>query len=244
MIKKLKRLYLDIEICPTTLAGMGKYNAGNFGGEQGIMIVFGYRWEGGKSKTLSIRTLGSIKGFNERPLVHAVHKIMSQADEFVGHYSDKFDLPYLNTKFLKYGLTPLSETKSIDTFKIARKYLKMASCSLGNLCRFLGVSSLKTGMQHQDWYAIIQGDMKKLREMEVYCAHDVDAVYALFNEKLKLLPYSTPHVGLRTNKGYGSCGYCGGTNLYSNGIRVTAANRYRRLTCADCNKHTKGPIIK
>ena len=59
----------------------------------------------------------------------------------IGHYSQKFDLPYLRAKMVKHNLEPLPPMFGIDTWRIAKNNFQVSSRRLQNLVRFFDVGA-------------------------------------------------------------------------------------------------------
>lgn len=61
----------------------------------------------------------------------------------VGHYSQRFDIPFLRFKMTKHGLEPLPPMFGVDTWRIAKNNFKMSSRRLDSLA-----SAFDLGLKH------------------------------------------------------------------------------------------------
>jgi uncharacterized protein YprB with RNaseH-like and TPR domain len=68
----------------------------------------------------------------------------------VGHYSQKFDIPFLRAKMAKHGIEPLPQMFGIDTWRIAKNNFKVTRRSLQNLVYFFDIGE-KGGVEGNLW---------------------------------------------------------------------------------------------
>jgi DNA polymerase elongation subunit (family B) len=105
------------------------------------IICASWSWEG-ESKVHHVSVLDDPKRFEKDPyddfhVVNALHKVLSEADVIVGHNSDSFDTPYVNTRALYHGLSALPPITSIDTYKVAKSKFRLNSNKLDYIGKFL-----------------------------------------------------------------------------------------------------------
>lgn len=231
MSVKPKVLFFDIEILP-------RHFQTNFGADRSTLCVFGYRWgHHKKSKALNLKDMNPHwhrKPFNERALVLASHEIMSQADICVGHYSDKFDFPYMQTKFLKYGLEPIKIVDLRDTWKTSRFKLKLSSNRLEAIASYFGLTP-KMDTEVSWWFDIIAGDGPILKKMTDYCKGDVDTLVEVY-EKIQELQPAKFRYGLDLL----CCPECNSSSCRKNSTYTTVSGTTQvYLSCQDCGKSWK-----
>lgn len=158
--------------------------------------------------------------------------LMRSADRVVAHNGDKFDIPLLQGRLLANGQEPLGPIPSIDTLKLARSSIKIASNKLDYLAQFLGIGQ-KSPMQFSDWEAAYHGDEAALRKMDRYCRQDVrllEQVYDRLEPYMKGLPRLVePGTGDR-----GVCPFCGADELERRGKYRTNASTFQRFRCRSC----------
>ena len=57
----------------------------------------------------------------------------------IGHFSSRFDIPFLRAKMTKHGFEPLPQMFGIDTWRIARQNFKVSSRRLKNLADYFDI---------------------------------------------------------------------------------------------------------
>lgn len=185
---------------------------------------------------------------DDRGVIEALHKVMSEADLIVGHNSDSFDLKKINYKFIKYGLEPLEPCPTVDTLKAARKYAKASSNSLYYLAKEFGVP-MKIDLPKGVMHAADEGCKKSLKKLVAYNKGDIKSGANLY---FKLLPYIKNHPNLNRvigtqEKAYPNtvkaCGSCGSSKIIKNGYRATKSGRRQRWLCQDCGSSTVGAKV-
>lgn len=178
-----KILFLDIE-------------ASNLNANFGIMLCFGYKWLGDKNVTIiGVDDFPSFKKdkSDDSGVARAARDVILEADLVVAHYGDwgRFDLPFINARMLAAGLAPLPTTiPYVDTWRAARKYLKLNSNRLGTVAEHLGVEEEKTAIKQREWVRAMGGDKKALKYVKHHCVLDVQILEKVY---LKLRPLMTNH---------------------------------------------------
>src|ERR1700686_4347153 len=78
---------------------------------------------------------------DDRAVLRGIVKELEQYDIWVAHNGQRFDVPFLRTRLLAYGLDPLPAKKLIDPVLLARNKLRMSFNSLDQVANHLGVNS-------------------------------------------------------------------------------------------------------
>lgn len=199
----------------------------------GFVLMFGYKWGHEKdAKVLTIKR-SDLKRFDDRALLTALSKKIEAADLVVAHFGSVFDRRFIQGRLLINQLPPIPPTKMRDTCMIARSVANYSSNRLHNLGITLGLRNKKiekgSGWPAW-WFRAMQGDMKAIQEMAVYCKGDVLALEELYH---RLLPFDNAHPRMVMDRT--KCGKCGGAVEYR-GVRYAylGVNRYRRYVCKVC----------
>lgn len=109
---------------------------------------------------------------DDSQIVQQIHDIMDSAEVIAGHNVDRFDLKRLNTRFMKHGLTPIINKRTIDTLKLARSRLALESNTLDYIAGWFGKRG-KDKITHEDWLLAEAGDKKTLKKILDYNINDV-----------------------------------------------------------------------
>ena len=105
-------------------------------------------------------------------IAQRLHDLMSAAEIIAGHNVDGFDIKKCNTVFMRHGLSPIVNKKTIDTLKLARSKLAHESNSLDYIATYYGFSG-KDEITREDWKEATAGNGKVIKKIEKYCKNDV-----------------------------------------------------------------------
>lgn len=170
---------------------------------------------------------------NDLVVAKKLHEIMTLADVIVAHNGDSFDIKHANALFIKHGLGPIPDRKSIDTLKIARKYFAFPGNSLDSLSKRFG----STGKNKKpDWYKMTDGDATEINIAAKYCKNDVKELEVIF---VKLKPYIKNYPAIRTKKLIENCEVCESTMLQNKGLDFNGTKQYQRIKCMECGHNHK-----
>lgn len=172
-----------------------------------------------------------------------LYKILHDADAIVTHNGAKFDWPFLQTRLLYHGLSPLAKARHVDTKNLASKNLALINNRLNTVGKELIGDKKLTHDGWDLWVNVHRRSSRAMRTMTKYCKQDVDLLEKCFK---KLLPFVhiLPNRNLfRSDKQMKEntpvCPNCGSTELRSNGWRHTSTKSYRRMSCSDCGSWSR-----
>lgn len=236
-LKFPKVLFWDLEV-----AGVDSLSA-----DRSFVVCFGYKWGNEKAKCISVLDYPGKNCQDDRNLLRAAREILDEADILVAHYGDKFDRKFVRARLRKHRLSPIPNTRLIDTCLLARGAYRLSSNRLGNLASFLGV---KTGKMEKrggwpDWWmGALRGDKPSVRKMSVYCAQDVQCLSEVYEVMKPDIP-NKYGFNMAIGKPVKCCASCGGT-MNSRGYYFSEKKMFRRLQCRECGKwdHDTKPIVK
>ena len=155
------------------------------------------------------------------------------SDIIVTWYGKKFDVPYLQSRLLKWEKTIMSPNIShLDLWATARYQLRLSSNRLANIERFLGLQATKTPINQGAWIEALAGSKKHMKIVVDHCKQDVLMLEEAYNKMLPLIK-NHPHLALRGGPSDG-CPKCGSINMEKMGHRITKVRRYQRWRCNDC----------
>lgn len=231
MIKR-KRLFFDIETSPNIgffwQSGY-KLDIGydNIIKERSIICI-AYKWENSKTQCLTWD-----KHQSDRKIVEKFSKIIEEADEVVAHNGDNFDIKWLRTRCIKYGVSLNPNIITLDTLKIARSKFKFNSNRLDYIAQYLGVGKKIDNGGINLWKDIVlHKNNKSLKKLIVYCKNDVLILERIWDKLNKYVSHKTD-IG-----GRGNCPECGGDNLVIRGRSISASAKLKyRLQCKNCGKY-------
>lgn len=232
----MRRLFYDIEVSPhyASIWRTGRkvsVHYKNIKRERAVVCI-GYMWEWDKQATV-------ISWDNKRcdkKMLKQFHKIISSADECVGHNIDRFDLPWVRTRCLYHRVPPIPPVKTCDTLQWSRKYFYFDNNRLDYICDLLGLGR-KVKTEDDLWDLVCwDNDRSALKRMERYCGQDVELLPPFF----KLLSeYGCPpktHAGVLNGHEKWTCPRCASDRVLKWQRCVTAAGtEQQKMKCKDCH---------
>jgi DNA polymerase elongation subunit (family B) len=101
-------------------------------------------------------------------------KDLQEYDIIMTFYGTKFDIPFVRSRCLSYGLKfPVFGTvKHKDIFYMVRNKMKMHSSSLESACALLGIEG-KNHIKGNIWIRAKYGNDKYLKYVQDHCDRDV-----------------------------------------------------------------------
>lgn len=202
--------------------------------ESGQVIGVGAKWYGAKK----VEFFSDFHGGHDN-MVSRTWELIDQADAVIHYNGTTFDMPYLNSEFLKAGLTPPSPYQQIDLLKTVKRVFRFPSNKLQYVSTFVGLSGKMPHEGHSLWVKCMAGDPKAWSTMRAYCRQDVVTTEQLYDA---LLPWLNPHphLGLYLADGEDHCAKCMSTDLEKRGYAFTALSKYQQYRCRQCGAWSRG----
>lgn len=172
---------------------------------------------------------------NDKWIVKEVVKLISDSDMLVHQFGDRFDLPFLNTRAVFWGLDPAPQIRTVDTWRVMRGTLALTSNRLKTGAAFFNPADKQKedSLDISDWMLAQHGDSAILDDMMHYNIQDVIATEELY-KKLRPLIKNHPYVAEANKAGPRlSCPACGGWGK-SQGSYYTKLHAVKRRRCNGC----------
>lgn len=201
------------------------------------IACFGYRVLGsGESKVLCAWDFPEWKDDvnDDRRLVRAAARILKTADVIVTQNGDRFDIPFIQTRLAKNGLTRLPDIFSVDTKKEAKRQWSAFSNSLKYLAEQFTDAEKMDNEGWPLWIKTHGRDPLAMETMRIYCGQDLAATEALFNA-LRPGIKRFPNMNQFSLEG-DLCPNCGSSALRKQGMRTLVERQVQRLQCMSCGK--------
>lgn len=196
---------------------------------------------GGKPSVISVRDFPLFKKDNtsDKEVVKAFLRVLHSASMIVGHYSRRFDLPFVVTRMLANKIDDyVPRLPHVDTWELAVRNLALSSNRLANISEFLDISK-KTPLEKREWQRAAGGHVASIKYIERHCVQDVIVLEETY-KKLRFLSRTHPNVSIMENGTTSGCPVCGNVKLWKDGWyygRVTASQRY---ICPGCKASSMG----
>lgn len=204
----------------------------------GTILAIGYKWVGEK-RVYCPTILDNSKGMlDDKALVQDFSAVFNEADYVISWYGKRYDIPFIETKLLKYRLPPLAPKYHLDIWEAARKQFKLHSNRLAAWEKFLGTPDSKTEIDYESWLKAAHGDKRAIAEVVDHCRKDVLVLEQVFERFRPWLDKEPPRA-LFTGDQEG-CPSCGSKHVERRGTKVAATRLYKQFHCLDCGRWYRG----
>jgi DNA polymerase III epsilon subunit-like protein len=200
--------------------------------EEAHLTGFAVKWYG--DKKIYVYDLKDFNG-SEKKMLEKILWWVEQADYFIAHNGDKFDLKFINARLDKFHMPTLPPIKTVDTLKIARRLWNLSSYKLDFLGWYFDIGR-KSERPHVEDREMTDKERKQEKK---YNSNDVLILEKLFNIQLPHIGYlpmfKIPKPKLSVSKDR-TCPReeCGSTHTNSRGRKVAGGKIWRQLICRDC----------
>ncbi len=126
-------------------------------------------------------------GKYDKRILKQLCKDIRRFDRIIGHYSVRFDIPFLRSRCLFWKLNfPIhKEIKHTDTYFIAKAKLLLRSRRLGVICEFLGIPAKNHPIKPDIWMKCMYGNKKALQYVLTHNEEDVISLQRVWNRLSK-----------------------------------------------------------
>jgi uncharacterized protein YprB with RNaseH-like and TPR domain len=176
---------------PNERVGFLDIEASNLNANFGIMFCYCIKVQGEDTILERLITKEELDRNLDKQVVKQCIEDINSFDRLVTFYGKRFDLPFIRTRAVYWGL-PFPEYGKLfhdDIYFIMRYKFKLHSNRLENSCRSLLGKTDKTFLDPIAWIKALQGDKKSLNYILHHCHADVTDLEKLYN---KIIGYSRP----------------------------------------------------
>lgn len=227
-MKKPSILFIDIETTPNLAWTWGYY-------ETDVLEIV-REWEilsvAWKFTTNAGVTFYGQNDYTEEVIVKGIWTLLNSADIVVAHNGDRFDVRKINAKFLKYGLTPPSPYKTVDTKTVAKRYFALNSNKLDYIAKYLEIGGKLVHTGISLWFDCMEGKAEAWKKMREYNIQDIKLLEKIY---LKLRPWIKNHPNLADFTEVIACPKCGEEHDFKRkGTRQVGILTKQRYVCNAC----------
>jgi uncharacterized protein YprB with RNaseH-like and TPR domain len=148
--------------------------------DRAVILCASYEssYEPGKIRTIrqdqtNPRWSKGIRG-DDRELVKQTCALVREHDVIVAHNGNRFDIPMLRTRALRWHLSPLKDVKLVDPCQIAWRKFKLRSNRLGAIADFVGIKDKKTPLDMSLWADVmLNGSKYGMNKIVEHCEADI-----------------------------------------------------------------------
>lgn len=126
----------------------------------------------------------------DKRLVQTCINTIKKFDRIVGHYSSRFDIPYLRTRAVMHdnknalGFPKQGTLIHTDTWIMAKTKFKFHSNRQNIIAETLHNTTIKTRIDHRAWRQALQGNHRAIMEALDHCEKDVCELETNFRSML------------------------------------------------------------
>lgn len=231
---KIKILMLDIETTPDAVYTWTIWNA-NIGINQiikpGGLLCFAAKWYGqDEIEFYSDWEDGTLN------MVLEAWRLLDECDVVVHFYGSRFDIPHLNTSFLKQGFPPPSPFKQIDLKMAVGKQFKFTSNKLQFVSQVLGLEGKEEHEGFPLWTKVMDGDEDARNRMRLYNERDVFLLDEVYEALLPWIPGAPNRQLYEDHKGCPACG-ADAEYMVEAGYFYTKLSKFRQFRCKICDSY-------
>jgi len=202
--------------------------------EDGYILCFAYQWHGEDDTWIS-----SSWEHGEKSMIQLAWELLDEADAVIHYNGNNFDIPRLNTEFLRHGMGPPSPSHHIDLYRTVAQNFRVLSRSMNHMLNILGMESKIEHKGMELWTNCMKGVKEDQRLMEEYNIQDVNVLGDLYME---LRPWikTHPNVALWMPAGrHPLCPICGSSKLKFKSYKNTKVLSYKQYHCQECGAYPR-----
>lgn len=124
---------------------------------------------------------------NDQKVVRMAKEALEQYDAWVTYYGKGFDVPFLNTRLLRWKRNPIAKRHHIDLYFSLKSNLLVARRSLAHMLRFLDTPEQKMDMSPNDWNLVLADPKKAIAKMVKRCESDTTTLCELYKQTRHLI---------------------------------------------------------
>ena len=202
--------------------------------EDGYVLCFAFQWMDEDDIYLSTRW-----DHGEEGMIQQAWELLDEADAVIHYNGNNYDVPRLNTEFLRYRMGPPSPAHHIDLYRTVQQNFRVLSRSMNHMLHILDMESKIEHKGMELWTNCMAGVKEDQKLMEEYNVQDVNVLGDLYME---LRPWIKQHPNTALWMPTGSkklCPICGSSNLKTKSYKRTKVLTYRQYHCQDCGSYPR-----
>lgn len=119
---------------------------------------------------------------NDRAIIVELARELSEYDVIVAHNGVGFDLPFIRSRALYWGLDRVPDVKVVDPLKVLWEKFRLKRNSLGAVSDFIGSLDKKDPLDMSLWVnVVLNGNKNALNQIVHHCQSDVRELEDVLN---------------------------------------------------------------
>lgn len=132
---------------------------------------------GKKPYTFTVKAVG-----NDIKVVRDLKDALEEYHCWLTYYGKGFDVPFVNTRLLKWGYAPIETRHHVDLFFTLKANTKMSSKGLGRYASMLGTDDQKMGVSQNVWSEMGFRIATHMPTMVKRCESDTEVLEGLYKK--------------------------------------------------------------
>lgn len=159
----------------------------NLNADFGVVLCCGIKPAGKKPYILRLDQF-SKQPWNDRKLITLIRDELEKYDIIIGYNSKMFDIRFLNSRLMKYGLRTIRrDLKHVDIYWQIRFKFKLHDSKLATACEHLGLEIAKTPLKGDYWIKAACGDKSSMNYVARHCMKDTEVLEQVFSRVKDLI---------------------------------------------------------
>ena len=175
----------------------------------------------------------------DKNMLDWIWSLLNEADAVVHQNGKSFDIPMINTEFIRHGFLPPMPFKQIDLLETSKRVFRFPSNKLGYVSKDLKIGSKIETEGLPLWIKCMEGDEVAWGKMERYNKQDVRLTEEIYTEYLPWIS-THPNTALYSEDKDIKCTNCESKEVVLDGYARTAVGVYHRYRCKGCGKPLRG----
>lgn len=232
----VKTLIFDIESLPMVNYTWGRFKqnvALNQTIAESCMLCWAAKWLYEDEMMSDCLTPVEAGARDDLRICKSLWKLIDEADYVIAYNGKKFDMPFVNTRFLVHGMKPYSPVKIIDPYVDVKHNFHFSSNKMDEVATMLGLEN-KISTDFNLWRQCDEGDKEALKKMVEYNRQDVVVLEQIYDE---MIPWLNIPSSLSIRQDKFVCMACGSEDYEFTGrYYYTPFGKYKLYRCKDCGK--------
>lgn len=151
-------------------------------GDYNSTLVVSIKPYGSKPFSFSVKQVG-----HDQKVVREAKAALEEFHAWVTYYGKGFDIPFLNTRLLRWGNNPIEKRPHIDMYYTLKANILTGRRSQAHLLEWFRTPQQKMHVSADDWASLPSDPAKYLPTMVKRCESDVRGLEALYDKTKHLV---------------------------------------------------------
>lgn len=143
-------------------------------GDYGAILCISFKPFGSKPYTFVVKQVG-----NDSGIVREAKRVLEGASCWCSYYGKGFDIPFINTRLMKWGVDPVEKKPHLDLYFQLKSHVLTGRRSQAHMLEWLETKRRKMTVSPNQW-AEVAYKPENLKTMVARCESDVQGLESLY----------------------------------------------------------------